>query len=153
MGCSPRSGRPAQRPNLSLQYGEAQKRQNQSTEIIDMKQNRSFAVLAFFVILGVGAALAYARYRVTANLEAVGIGVGAFILALVVASAIQVADQWDRAVILRLGHFHSLRGPGLFFIIPVIDAIPYWIDTIVIVPSTAVESMQLGGLAGMTALS
>ena len=95
-----------------------------------MKQNRSFAVLAFFVILGVGAALAYARYRVTANLEAVGIGVGAFILALVVASAIQVADQWDRAVILRLGHFHSLRGPGLFFIIPVIDAIPYWIDNL-----------------------
>jgi regulator of protease activity HflC (stomatin/prohibitin superfamily) len=97
-----------------------------------MKQNRSFAVLVFFVILGVGAALAYARYRVAANLEAVGIGVGAFILALIVASAIQVADQWDRAVILRLGHFHALRGPGLFFIIPVIDAIPYWIDTRVI---------------------
>jgi regulator of protease activity HflC (stomatin/prohibitin superfamily) len=35
-------------------------------------------------------------------------------------------------VILRLGHFHALKGPGLFFIIPVIDAIPYWIDTRVI---------------------
>jgi len=35
-------------------------------------------------------------------------------------------------VILRLGHFHSLKGPGLFFIIPIIDAIPYWIDTRVI---------------------
>ena len=54
------------------------------------------------------------------------------ILALVVSSAIQIADQWDRAVVLRLGHFHSLKGPGLFFIIPVIDAIPYWIDTRVI---------------------
>jgi regulator of protease activity HflC (stomatin/prohibitin superfamily) len=43
-----------------------------------------------------------------------------------------VADQWDRAVILRLGKFHALKGPGLFFIIPVIDAIPYWIDTRVI---------------------
>ena len=51
---------------------------------------------------------------------------------LSLSSAIQVADQWDRAVILRLGHFHSLKGPGLFFIIPVIDAIPYWIDTRVI---------------------
>ena len=80
-----------------------------------MKQNRSFAVLVFFVILGVGAALAYARYRVAANLEAVGIGVGAFILALVVASAIQVADQWDRAVILRLGHFHCSEGAGTVF--------------------------------------
>ena len=97
-----------------------------------MKQNRSFALLIFVVILGIGAALAYARFRVAGNFEAGVIGVCAFVLAIVVSSAIQVADQWDRAVILRLGHFHSLRGPGLFFIIPVLDAIPYWIDTRVI---------------------
>lgn len=97
-----------------------------------MKQNRSFALLIFVAILGVGAALAYSRYRAADNFEAGVIGVGAFVLAMVVSSAIQVADQWDRAVILRLGHFHSLRGPGLFFIIPVLDAIPYWIDTRVI---------------------
>ncbi len=97
-----------------------------------MKQNRSLAVLLSFVILILGAALAYARYRVGANLEAVGIGVVAVIVALAVASAIRVADQWDRVVVLRLGHFHSLKGPGLFFIIPVLDVIPYWIDTRVI---------------------
>jgi regulator of protease activity HflC (stomatin/prohibitin superfamily) len=97
-----------------------------------MKQNRSFAVLIFIVIAGVGAALAYLRYRVGATAEAVGIGVGVFVLALAVSYAIQVADQWARAVILRLGHFHALKGPGLFFIVPVIDAIPYWIDTRVI---------------------
>ena len=99
---------------------------------IEMKQNRSFSMLVFVVILGIGAAFAYARYRIADSSEAVGIGIGTFILAVVVSSAIQVADQWDKAVILRLGHFHSLRGPGLFFIIPVIDAIPYWIDTRVI---------------------
>jgi hypothetical protein len=57
-----------------------------------MKQNRSFAVLIFIVILGAGAALVYARYSVGANVEAAGLGVGAFVLALVVASAIQVAE-------------------------------------------------------------
>src|SRR5271163_3923263 len=97
-----------------------------------MKQNRSFALLLFVVILGIGAAFAYARYRAADNFDAGVIGVCSFVLAIVVSSAIQVADQWDRAVILRLGHFHSLRGPGLFFIIPVLDAIPYWIDTRVI---------------------
>jgi len=71
-------------------------------------------------------------YRVGANVEAGGIGICAFVIAMIVSSAIQVADQWDRVVILRLGHFHSLKGPGLFFIIPVIDSIPYWIDTRVI---------------------
>jgi regulator of protease activity HflC (stomatin/prohibitin superfamily) len=97
-----------------------------------MQQNRSFAVLSFVVILAVGAALAYARYRMGAVVEAGVIGGAAFIIAALVAAAIQVADQWDRAVILRLGKFRALKGPGLFFIIPVIDAIPYWIDTRVI---------------------
>ena len=97
-----------------------------------MNQNKSFATLIFVIIVGVGAALAYARYRAGATFEVIGIGVGFFVIALVIASAIQVADQWDRVVILRLGHFHALKGPGLFFIVPVIDTIPYWIDTRVI---------------------
>jgi regulator of protease activity HflC (stomatin/prohibitin superfamily) len=97
-----------------------------------MKQNQSFPLLIFVVIFGLGAALAYSRSGNGANSATIGIGISAFVLAVVVSKGIQVADQWDRAVILRLGHFHSLKGPGLFFIIPVIDAIPYWIDTRVI---------------------
>jgi regulator of protease activity HflC (stomatin/prohibitin superfamily) len=97
-----------------------------------MRQNKSFAVLAFIVIMGIGAAIAYARFKIGDNMGATGIGVGFFVVALIVSTSIQVADQWDRAVVLRLGHFHALKGPGLFFIIPVIDAIPYWIDTRVI---------------------
>jgi regulator of protease activity HflC (stomatin/prohibitin superfamily) len=89
-------------------------------------------MLVFVVILGVGATLAYTRYTGVANVEVVGIGVMTFVLALLAAASIQVADQWDKAVILRLGHFHDLKGPGLFFIIPIFDAIPYWIDTRVI---------------------
>jgi regulator of protease activity HflC (stomatin/prohibitin superfamily) len=50
----------------------------------------------------------------------------AVILAFFVSSAIQVADQWSKAVVLRLGKFRSLEGPGLFMIIPLIDNIPYW---------------------------
>lgn len=97
-----------------------------------MKQNRSFAALIFILILGIGAVVAYVRLRAGAESEAIAIAAGAFIFAFVISSAIQVADQWDKVVILRLGHFHALKGPGLFFIIPVLDAIPYWIDTRVI---------------------
>jgi len=60
-------------------------------------------------------------------------------LALVVSSAIQVADQWNRAVVLRLGKFRSLQGPGLFLIIPLIDTIPYWIDIRVLTSSFKAE--------------
>ena len=63
----------------------------------------------------------------------------ALIVAFVVSFATKVADQWDRAVVLRLGRFHVLRGPGLFFIIPIIDTIPYWIDTRVITSSFTAE--------------
>ena len=104
-----------------------------------MRKSSSFASLIFIVILGIGAVLTFATYRVTANMESAGIGVLAFVIALVVSLAIKVADQWERAVILRLGKFRSLKGPGLFFILPVIDAIPYWIDTRVITTSFKAE--------------
>jgi regulator of protease activity HflC (stomatin/prohibitin superfamily) len=97
-----------------------------------MKQNISFSALVFFIIFGAGVALAFAVNGIAGNVPAGCIGVAALILAMVASSAIRVADQWDRAVILRLGQFHALKGPGLFFIIPVFDAIPYWIDTRVI---------------------
>ncbi len=104
-----------------------------------MRKSSSFASLIFIVILGIGVALAYAMYRVSANVASAWIGAIAFVIALGVSLAIKVADQWDKAVILRLGTFRALKGPGLFFIIPVIDVIPYWIDTRVITGSFKAE--------------
>lgn len=104
-----------------------------------MKKNSSFAILIFIVMLGIGAALAYATYRVSADFKGIWILGAAVVLALVVSSAIQVADQWNRAVVLRLGKFRSLQGPGLFLIIPLIDTIPYWIDIRVLTSSFKAE--------------
>jgi regulator of protease activity HflC (stomatin/prohibitin superfamily) len=53
----------------------------------------------------------------------------AVIIAALVSASIKVAAQWSRVVVLRLGRFRSLSGPGLFFIVPIIDTIAYWIDT------------------------
>lgn len=50
------------------------------------------------------------------------------IISLVASSCIQIADQWEKAVVLRLGKFTGLKGPGLFFIIPIIDRIETYID-------------------------
>lgn len=70
---------------------------------------------------------------------AAGIGAAGIITAILLLTAVKVADQWERVVVLRLGKFLSLRGPGLFFIIPVIDAVPFWIDTRVITTSFKAE--------------
>jgi len=79
-----------------------------------MKKNISFPVLIFIVILGIGAALAYAVHRVSPGLLSFLTMGAAVVLAFIVSSAIQVADQWSKAVVLRLGKFRSLQGPGLF---------------------------------------
>ena len=104
-----------------------------------MKATNYFAVLVFFVILGIGVAFAFASYGVETKTEGTVIEVISFVIALIVSCSIKVADQWEKAVVLRLGGFHSLRGPGLFFIIPVIDTIPYWIDIRVITSSFTAE--------------
>src|SRR5215471_15984236 len=106
-----------------------------SAEGASMRQTNSFAALVFIVILAVGVALAYAMYGVSAGWASNWV----IAAALIVAFATKVADQWDRAVVLRLGRFHVLRGPGLFFIVPIIDTVPYWIDTRVITSSFTAE--------------
>lgn len=50
------------------------------------------------------------------------------VFSLLVSSAIRVADQWERAVVLRLGKYKGLKGPGPFMIIPVIDLVSTYID-------------------------
>ena len=50
------------------------------------------------------------------------------VIALLVASAFRIAEQWEKAVILRLGKFSGLKGPGLFVIIPIIDCVSTYVD-------------------------
>ena len=95
-----------------------------------MRKSSSFSVLIFVVILGIGVAVAYAMHGIS-NIFRRHMDNRASRLSLppLFSSAIQVADQWNRAVVLRLGKFRSLEGPGLFLIIPMIENIPYWLDT------------------------
>ncbi len=89
--------------------------------------------------MAIGLGLAYTRYSETDKTWAYSIAVITFLIAWIISSAIKVADQWEKAVVLRLGQFHSLRGPGLFFIIPIIDNVAYWIDHRVITTSFTAE--------------
>jgi regulator of protease activity HflC (stomatin/prohibitin superfamily) len=104
-----------------------------------VKKNSSFPALIFIVILAVGVAVAYTLKAASLDLLAVCVLACALLAAWFVSAGIQVADQWSRAVVLRLGKFRSLQGPGLFLIIPLIDTIPYWIDTRVLTSSFKAE--------------
>jgi len=97
-----------------------------------MKTRSSFSGLVFFIIIVIGAVFTYLSYNAQNMVGAIWIGVITFVVALVVSAAIKIADQWEKAVVLRLGKFHALKGPGLFFIIPIVDTVAYWIDLRVI---------------------
>jgi regulator of protease activity HflC (stomatin/prohibitin superfamily) len=65
--------------------------------------------------------------------------VGMIILGTYILFALKVASQWEKAVVLRLGKFHGLRGPGVFWIIPIVDSTPSWIDHRVMVTPFSAE--------------
>jgi regulator of protease activity HflC (stomatin/prohibitin superfamily) len=106
---------------------------------INVKNKSSFSSLIFFVITLMGGVVAYLLYKSSEGYESYYAFGGTLFIAYIISTATKVANQWDRAVVLRLGHFYSLRGPGLFFIIPVIDTIPFWIDIRVITTSFKAE--------------
>jgi regulator of protease activity HflC (stomatin/prohibitin superfamily) len=90
------------------------------------------AALAFLSPLALGALATI----LTAN--PIGAVVG-LILGLLAAQSPKIARQWERAVMLRLGRYVGLRGPGLFWIFPFIDTVSTWVDQRVITTSFAAE--------------
>lgn len=67
-------------------------------------------------------------------------GVAMVILGVLCLFGIKVADQWERAVVLRFGKFRKLYGPGLFFIIPIVDEVTHLIDQRMRVTDVTAES-------------
>jgi regulator of protease activity HflC (stomatin/prohibitin superfamily) len=104
-----------------------------------MKTSSSFPGLLFLVILAIGAAAAFSIHRAGSEFGGAAVLVLAFLCAALISASIRVADQWSKAVVLRLGKFRSLEGPGLFVIAPLIETIPYWIDTRVLTSSFKAE--------------
>src|SRR3954471_11072877 len=61
------------------------------------------------------------------------------LIGVVLMQSPRVAQQWERAIVLRLGRFVGLRGPGLFWIVPFVDTVSSWIDQRTITTSFAAE--------------
>jgi regulator of protease activity HflC (stomatin/prohibitin superfamily) len=104
-----------------------------------MRRPNSLPGLIFVVILAIGLAFAYSSLAFGAYQEGMVIAVASAIIAFIVSYAVKVANQWERVVVLRLGRFRALEGPGLFFIIPIIETVAYWIDTRVITSTFKAE--------------
>ncbi len=54
--------------------------------------------------------------------------IAAVILAAIVLVSLQIAQAWEKAVVLRFGHFRGVVGPGIFWLVPAVDTVAAWID-------------------------
>ena len=88
--------------------------------------NRPAVVLAA-VVLAVAALFAWFAYDGGSRSYYWAAGSLA-VVAFLIPQTILIADQWERAVVLRLGRLQAIRGPGLFVIVPFIDAVASWLD-------------------------
>ena len=90
------------------------------------------SVVSFLAPVLLGALAAWATFNLVPLFIAIFLG-------LLASQAPKIARQWERAVVLRLGRYVGLRGPGLFWIIPFVDTVPAWVDQRVITTSFAAE--------------
>lgn len=73
----------------------------------------------------------------------IGLVIIAFILlGVYIMFALQIAAQWEKVVVLRFGKYHGLRGPGLFWIVPIMDTTAQWIDhRVMVTPFNAEKTL------------
>jgi regulator of protease activity HflC (stomatin/prohibitin superfamily) len=90
------------------------------------------AVLVFIIVSAIGVV---AAVRMNNPLYFIG----GLVLAWILSLSPRIAKQWEKAIVLRLGKYVGLRGPGLFWIAPLIDKVSMYIDQRVITTSFAAE--------------
>jgi len=82
----------------------------------------------FLMMIGLGlAAAVFVLGRDMAPLN-IGLAVVIAIVSVFIPQSLIMANQWERAVVLRLGKLQGIKGPGLFIIVPIIDTVATWID-------------------------
>src|SRR5690349_5554351 len=59
----------------------------------------------------------------------IGLAIVAVLLLVTILSSLRICNEWERKVVLRLGRFGGVRGPGIFFLLPYIEQTPFTIDT------------------------
>jgi regulator of protease activity HflC (stomatin/prohibitin superfamily) len=104
----------------------------------EMSQKRDATVSTVAVMLFI--VLTAAGVIATVVTRQPGWGIGGILAGLYLLVSVKVADQWEKAAVLRLGKYRGLRGPGLFFIIPVVDKISGFVDQRIRVTDVSAES-------------
>lgn len=109
---------------------------------VDLKQANPVSVSIFALILAAGLAGSYFTGQLVGKNAVPWIFLGSFLPAFFFLFAIKIANQWEKGVVLRFGKFQRLAGPGLFWVTPVVDTVPTWIDhRVMVTPFNAEKTL------------
>jgi regulator of protease activity HflC (stomatin/prohibitin superfamily) len=108
---------------------------------LEAKVVNPVSLTLFFLILAVSIVIGVVLSTTTEVQDWVVVAVitGGTLIGLYFLFALKIADQWEKAIVLRLGRFRGLQGPGLFWIVPIVDRISAWIDHRVMVTAFTAE--------------
>ena len=99
---------------------------NSESRILSYAQNPSAVVVSVLLLLAATLIALLARHAPWPLADAVPALLA--LCALLLPLSLLMARQWERAVVLRFGKLHALRGPGLFMIVPFVDTVTAWVD-------------------------
>ncbi len=123
------------------------KTETKTTEIAEVRSDHvringvALTLFILIALLSVGVALLLGALGVPDSWAA-GASLLLLLIGFYVLFALKIAQQWEKAVVLRLGKFHALKGPGVFWIIPVLDTISNWIDhRVMVTPFNAEKTL------------
>lgn len=106
----------------------------------DQPRINGIALTIFFVLLTVDLIGVFPLQNAGVRSLWIGVWVTAvLLLSLYFLFALKVANQWEKGVVLRFGKFRGLKGPGVFWLIPIIDSVTEWIDHRVMVSPFSAE--------------
>jgi len=96
------------------------------------------AIFSIFLIAGIPGAIIMSENNVSDTTTGIYVTI-TMLVGIYILFALKVASQWEKIVVLRLGKFKELAGPGPFWIIPIVDTTPTWIDHRVMVTPFSAE--------------
>jgi regulator of protease activity HflC (stomatin/prohibitin superfamily) len=111
---------------------------------LEAKLVNPVSLTLFFLILAVSIVIGFVLDKTTEvqGWVVAAVIAGGTLIGLYCMIAIKIADQWEKAIVLRLGRFRGLQGPGLFWIVPIVDRISAWIDhRVMVTPFTAERTL------------
>ena len=82
--------------------------------------NNPISGLIFFLLLAGGFVVGTPVFLASPAIGSI-LGLVWFFVSMIIASGVQIADQWEKGVVFQLGRFSRVAGPGLFFLIPVVE--------------------------------